>query len=431
VASDPHGGMPSTAVSLRRPAAARSEIEEIIRRGAIRAVYQPIVDLATREPVGYEALARGPQGTQYESPLALFAAAREAGVVAELEWACRAAAVRGALRAGLPSSLALFLNVEPNLIAAPVPSLFTELLEEARDRLRVVFEITERALAERPAELLRRVQRLRALGGAIAIDDVGADPRSLALMPFLEPDVIKLDLRLVHDRPGPATARVMHAVSAEAERSGAAVVAEGIETGAHLQRAHVLGASLGQGWHFGRPGPLPEAFPLPERLLTSRPPRERRSATPFEIVAARRPVRRGAKSLLLAISREIEARVAQEGEEAVLLATFQDARHFTARSSARYASLAQDAAFVGALGCGLGPHPAAGVRGGHLAAEDRLRSEWNVVVIAPHFAAAFVGRDLGDAGADRERRFDFALTHDRALAVQAAESLMARITPLG
>ena len=54
-----------------------------------------------------------------------------------------------------------------------------------------------------------------------------------------------------------------------------------------------------------------------------------------------------------------------------------------------------------------------------------------MVVIAPHFAAAFVGRDLGDPGRDRERRFDFALTHDRSLAVQAAESLMARITPLG
>jgi EAL domain-containing protein (putative c-di-GMP-specific phosphodiesterase class I) len=422
--------MPSTAVSLRRPSPARPEITEIIRRGAVRAVYQPIVDLATGEPVGYEALARGPQGTQYESPLAMFAAAREAGVVTELEWACRAAAVRGALRANLPSSLALFLNVEPDLVAAPVPALFAGLLEEARDRLRIVFEITERALAERPAELLRRVQRLRALGGAIAIDDVGADPRSLALMPFLEPDVIKLDMRLVQDRPDAGAARVMHAVSAEAERSGAAVVAEGIETDAHLQRALALGASLAQGFHFGRPGPLPDAFALPERLLHARPPRESSSATPFEIVAARRPLRRGPKALLLAISREIEARAAQEGEEAVLLATFQEARHFAGRSAARYEELAGGAAFVGALGHGLGSQPAAGVRGGDLAVEDRLRSEWNVVVIAPHFAAAFVGRDLGDAGADAERRFDFALTHDRALAVQAAASLMARITPL-
>ena len=75
----------------------------------------------------------------------------------ELEWACRVAAVRGALAPSCRSPLALFVNVEPNLIAAPVPALFAELLEEARDRLRLVFEITERALAERPAELLRRV----------------------------------------------------------------------------------------------------------------------------------------------------------------------------------------------------------------------------------------------------------------------------------
>ena len=249
-------------------------------------------------------------------------------------------------------------------------------------------------------------------------------------MPFLAPDVIKLDLRLVQDRSSAASARVMHAVSAEAERSGAHVVAEGIENDAHLHRAQVLGADLGQGWHFGRPGPLPETFALPARPVAARPLGSRRSLTPFEIVSAERPVRRGAKELLLAISREIETRTVQEGEEAVLLATFQEARHFSARTSRRYAQLAGKAAFVGALGHGLGHEPAPGVRGGDLAAGDRAAlEEWNVVVIAPHFAAAFVGRDRGDAGEDMQRRFDFALTHDRVLAVQAAESLMARITP--
>ena len=54
-----------------------------------------------------------------------------------------------------------------------------------------------RIYRNRPAELLAAVERLRARGWGVALDDVGADHRSLALMPFVRPDVIKLDLRLV------------------------------------------------------------------------------------------------------------------------------------------------------------------------------------------------------------------------------------------
>ena len=379
--------MPSTAFRVRTPI---SPIEEIIRDGAVRAVYQPIVSLATGEVVGYEALARGPEGP-LASPLDLFAAARDAGLVTELDWECRAAAIRGALAAGLPSTIALFVNVEPSLVVSSPPAAMIDLLEEARGRLRLVFEITERALTQRPAELLQRVRRLRALGGAIAVDDVGADPRSLALMPFLEPEVVKLDMRLIHEPPSAEVARVMHAVSAEAERSGARVVAEGIENDAHAHRALALGADLGQGWHFGRPGPLPVTFtaaPLSSPVRLSSEPL--RGVTPFGVVAAARELRVVSKHLLLDISRQIEARAAQEGAEAVLVATFQEARHFTPASAITYAGLARSAAFVGALGHGLGSQPILGVRGGDLAADDPLRAEWNVAVVGPHFAAAFV-----------------------------------------
>ena len=52
----------------------------------------------------------------------------------------------------------------------------------------------------------------------------------------------------------------------------------------------------------------------------------------------------------------------------------------------------------------------------------------NVVVVAPHFAAAFVAHDLGDsAGPDMDRRFDFCLTCERDLVVRAAEAMMARV----
>jgi DICT domain-containing protein len=56
--------------------------------------------------------------------------------------------------------------------------------------------------------------------------------------------------------------------------------------------------------------------------------------------------RRGTKRLLLAISKHVEAQVAAQGEAAVVLATFQEARHFTPRSAARYERLASHAALV-------------------------------------------------------------------------------------
>jgi len=87
-------------------------------------------------------------------------------------------------------------------------------------------EITERALTARPAELLQSVTRIRENGWGIAVDDVGADRHSLALLPFLRPDVIKLDLRLVQGNPSADIAEIVIAANDAAERTGAVVLAD-------------------------------------------------------------------------------------------------------------------------------------------------------------------------------------------------------------
>ena len=61
--------------------------------------------------------------------------------------------------------------------------------------------------------------------------------------------------------------------------------------------------------------------------------------------------------------------------------------------------------------------------------DEALLGEWDVAVVGPHFAGAFVARDLGDTGADGDRRFDFFVTYERELVVRAARALMARIVP--
>jgi EAL domain-containing protein (putative c-di-GMP-specific phosphodiesterase class I) len=403
----------------------RSDLARVLD-GAIRAVFQPIVALDTGEVVAYEALARGPEGSPLERPDRLFAAAAAAGRTVELDWACRAAAVTAALDAGLEATL--FVNCEPSAFDAPCPPALVPLFERAAAQLDVVLEITERAVTARPAELSREVARHRAAGRGIALDDLGADVRSLALLPLVEPDVIKLDLRLVQDQPSPEQAAIVSAVAAERERTGAVILAEGIETDAHLAVARSLGATLGQGWRFGRPAPLPPTPGGRLRRAAVATPRAA-GATPFAVAGARRATAVAAKGLLLPMSMHLEEQALRIGEGAVVLAAFQAAERFTPATARRYTRLAASASLVAAFGTGMADAPAPGVRGAALADGDALADEWSVLVLGPHFAGALVARDLGDCGPDRDRRFTFATTYDRALVIAAARTLLERISP--
>jgi EAL domain-containing protein (putative c-di-GMP-specific phosphodiesterase class I) len=422
---------PSTAVRPRSATSARLSIAKLVENELIASAYQPLVDLYSDEIVGYEALARGPVGTHLELPAALFPAAHAADMEAEVELECQRAALEGALDVGMAPGQSLFVNFEPRFLARELPERIDELLRTALEHFAVFIEFTERALTDRPAELLAIAQRLRQMGAGIVIDDVGADPRSLALMPFLAPDVIKLDPSLLQGNASRQLAEVVHAVNAEAERTGALVLAEGIETEEQRETALALGASYGQGWLFGYPGPLDRTAPAVADTIP-RPCREALSFadTPFGVVSRERPVQRGDKRLLLALSKQIEAETRNLGSSAVLLSTFQEAQFFTPSSGARYSSLSQGAALVGALGCGLSAHPTPGVRGVALDQADPLRGEWDVAVIGSHFAMAFAARDLGDTGPDMRRRFDFAVTYDRDLAIEAARAMMARVAAI-
>jgi len=233
-------------------------LDRVLAQRAVRSVYQPLVELDTGATVAFEALARGPQGSALERPDLLFAAARRARRVTDLDIACRAAAVTGAQAAGLVPPYRLFVNAEPEALDGWRPGPSTD---SGQLPLTVIVELTERALAARPAQLLQSVTRIRSYGWGVALDDVGADPSSLALLPMLRPDVIKLDLRLVQQRATQEIASIMNAVHAEAERSGTLVLAEGLETEQHVQTARAFGATIGQGWFFGRPGPLPSPLP--------------------------------------------------------------------------------------------------------------------------------------------------------------------------
>jgi diguanylate cyclase (GGDEF)-like protein/PAS domain S-box-containing protein len=423
--------MTTTPISPSSPAASvAATIQDVLRDGGVRSVYQPIVDLGTGVVAAYEALARGPVGP-LESPAALFPAARDAGLLAELDEACRAAAFRGASDLGLTAPLSIFVNVEPEVLdGAPLSDLLA-IADGAPGELRIVVEITERALASRPAELLRTVELVRELGWGVAIDDVGAEPASLAFMALLRPDVVKLDLSLVQGRPGPHVAEIMNAVNSYAERSGALLLAEGIETERHLATARALGATLGQGWYFGRPSPAPE---VPSGVAGLRlPPKPSMSSatasSPFAHLPEDVVLRRAPKRLLVELSKQLEREAMRLGETCVVAATFQYNQHFTVSTAQRYRDLVERVGFVCALGEGLSVEPVPGLRGAPLEAHDPIVGEWDIAVLSPHFGAALLARDLGDTGPDMDREFEYALTYQRDVVTRATHELLLRVAP--
>ena len=316
----------------------------------IEPVYQPIFDLRDGSVVGYEALARGRGGNGLASPEALFAAAREHGRVAELDRACREAALAGAVDGGLGAPFCLFVNADARALEDDLPGT-------PRAGFTLVMEVTERALTERPEPLLRALTELRRLGWGVALDDVGADSRSLALMPVLYPDVIKLDLRLLDDREPDDVARIVTAVGAEAETRMATVLAEGIDSEEHLATARAAGATLGQGYLLGEPAPLPAELPNPGRgLRLTSSGGVPDNVVPYQRVTNWRRPTVGPAELAERAAAMLSAQAAQLGSTGLLLAATPDDDLLPSDQLERYVRLAREIGFVGVLGGGATGH---------------------------------------------------------------------------
>ncbi len=383
----------------------------------IEPVYQPIFDLRDGSVVGYEALARGRGGNGLASPEALFAAARAQGRVAELDRACREAALAGAVAAGLGAPFCLFVNADAGALEDDLPGT-------PRAGFTLVMEVTERALTERPEPLLRALTELRRLGWGVALDDVGADSRSLALMPVLYPDVIKLDLRLLDDRDPEDLARIVTAVGAEAEQRLATVLAEGIDSELHLASARAAGATLGQGYLLGEPAPLPADLPSPGRgLRLTSSGGVPDNVVPYQRVTNWRRPAEGSADLAERAAALLSAQAATLGSTGLLLAAAPGDEPLPPAQLERYERLAEQIGFVGVLG-GDAAGRSDGLRGGRMPDEDPLRGTWTEVALGPGYGACFVARE-GEDGSWR-----FATSYDHETVVECAVVLMARMPSL-
>jgi len=226
------------------------ELQRIIREGAMRTVFQPVVDLRSGGVLGYEAFARGPKDTPLEMPNEMFAVSTQVGVEADLDRACREAAARATSGARLDGKL--FLNSrQASLDGDGFPG---EALGAAAD---LVFEFSEREADADPEGFADALSRLKQRGFSVALDDVGTGYGSQTVLERVRPDYLKLDVSLVRDIDSSLIKQeILHSLVRIAGQLDAAVIAEGVETAAEAQALLGAGAGYGQGHHYASPLPL-------------------------------------------------------------------------------------------------------------------------------------------------------------------------------
>lgn len=270
--------------SLHELATSRLLLESDIRRALLNGEfllhYQPIVALATREMVGFEALVRwqSPErGLVY--PDKFIGVAEETGMIVELGlWVLRQAC-RQVLtwQANLPGCLPrMSINISSRQFAQPdfVESIDEIFRDTGVDPSLIKLEVTESVTMGDPERAVRVLRDLKRLGVQLSIDDFGTGYSSLSYLQRLPFDVLKIDRTFVAGMIDNQESRqIVETVMMLARNMRMAVVAEGIETVDQAVELAALGCSYGQGYLFARPLPEADAFarlsalqPFPERL---------------------------------------------------------------------------------------------------------------------------------------------------------------------
>jgi EAL domain-containing protein (putative c-di-GMP-specific phosphodiesterase class I) len=242
---------------LRRRLRERDEREwllEIIYNRQVWTAFQSIVEIESRQVMGWEGLSRGPRGSDMELPSVLFGRAGRYGLTEELERSCRRQAFLDWEVFGAPGRL--FVNTVPATIRDS-SFLGRGVLDYLGPRLSprfVTLELTERQVIENLNLYRDAMQAFLDLGFSFAIDDLGAGYSSLETVAALRPAFLKIDMGLVRDvHQKKVTQQVVKAILDMGVGVGATVIAEGIQTQDEADSLRTIGVRFGQGYLFGRP----------------------------------------------------------------------------------------------------------------------------------------------------------------------------------
>jgi len=231
-------------------------LDAILQPGGITPVFQPICVVKSDWKVAsLECLSRGPKGTNFESANVLFDYVRLKREETLVDRACINTALAAAQN--FPSDLHLGINVHASTLGRD-PG-FAEFLRCAAElngiaMHRLTIEVVEHAPPWDGVSFLSMLDRLRALGTRIALDDVGLGQSNFKMLLDVRPDFMKIDRYFVDAcASDPNRQAVIEVVTRLAQRFGASVVAEGVEDEETVEALQQLGITLMQGFYFSVP----------------------------------------------------------------------------------------------------------------------------------------------------------------------------------
>lgn len=236
----------------------KQSLDYIIDNKQIKTVFQPIVSLKNGSILGHEALSRITCDNEIKNPEMLFTLAEEYNRLCDLEFLCRTTALDTAYKFMVPPyNKKLFINVNPNIMHYETfKKGFTRnfLMQYNILPQNVVFEITERDVIKDMSSFISTIDHYKDQDFQIAIDDAGAGYSGLNLISEVNPNYIKLDMKLIRgvdsDRVKFALVKGMVEFS---KVSNVSLIAEGIETFEELNTLVNLGVQYGQGYLIQKP----------------------------------------------------------------------------------------------------------------------------------------------------------------------------------
>jgi diguanylate cyclase (GGDEF)-like protein len=232
-----------------------ARVRTALRAGSIEVAYQPMVDIASGRVVSVEALARWPDdGGETLSPDCLVAIAEARGLITRLRALVMARAA--ATIAALPGDISLWLNASVLDLRSEtmVDEMIVELEAAGLVPDRLAIEITETALMTDEGACRATLQRLRAIGAGVAMDDFGAGFSSLDRLRRLPINALKISGSLLTgSADDPVAADIFRAAASLGQSMGLVTVAEGVESPAELALARSAGIQRVQGYMLSAP----------------------------------------------------------------------------------------------------------------------------------------------------------------------------------
>ncbi|WJH26546.1 EAL domain-containing protein [Pseudarthrobacter defluvii] len=232
---------------------------------AFSMAFQPIYDAEAGRVWGYEALVRGLSGEgAYEVLGRVLPEQRY-----RFDQDCRVKAIELASRLfPADEELMLSINFMPNAVYEPAACLRATLLAATRcgfPTSSIMFEFTENEEVTDTGHLTNIITEYRKHGFTTAIDDFGAGHAGLGLLVDFQPDLMKIDMKLIRGiDTSPARQAVVAGIGGIARELGIKVLAEGIETEEEFRVLKAAGIRLFQGYWFAKPEfeTLPEIRPF-------------------------------------------------------------------------------------------------------------------------------------------------------------------------